>query len=443
MTTKKLTIAAAVSAALCGSSAISYASMTGIPGEALLVPLVMSSDPGALNTQVETYVSLYVPEAIGQDTIINGYTALHAVPSPGVDPQVLPANPRIYWTLFDENSREVEDGTCEISLGDKVVWTTDVAVVQAAQAATRLALGNVSAGRPDPECGPSGAARLGYVIFQTEAGQDGLDADYAFWGNAYILETWTGGIGTVPVMAMSDGADPSNWPTTPTTLPNNVVMDTLGAPHAAPITTGIRMNNADGDDADTVRMQAEIRGPQTGNEISLHAFWFDRNQAPAPAAARIAGMTVWDDHEGNCTDTWPFPDEVNVVIYNCDVVIPVADAPPQGWGNLFGAACNTPNRGMIDLGNLLTIPPGQGYTNGTYCEADYWAPQPGVAPPYLGAANGYVEYEFLEFPNLAGPGLVDSAAVAFNWQQSLGIYTATGVAATWSSHMTTDLGKFN
>ena len=190
MNMKKLAIAAAVSAAIGGASGIASAAVTGLPGEALLVPMVLAAD-GATPAAAATYVALNVPVTIGQDTMINFFTAPHVAPT-GSTPVTQTATGgdwRIYWTLFNHRSQKVEDGTCEVSPGDATLWTTDTQV-QAAQATTRanmLAQGIV--GRPSPVCGPSSPARFGYVTFQTIRGADGQDADFAFAGAAGILES--------------------------------------------------------------------------------------------------------------------------------------------------------------------------------------------------------------------------------------------------------------
>ena len=235
---------------------------------------------------------------------------------------------------------------------------------------------------------------------------------------------------------MADGAD--SGITEQPHLGNEIIANvTYGdtfpsAPVAvAPIFSGIRMNNADGDALDPVRIQAPIQGPQANFGLSLHAFWFDRNND-----ARVAAMDVWDDHEGRCSDAWPLPNELNLVLYNATITI-AGPAAPSGWANLAGMGRNANTRGMLDLiqavqPNVLT-----GYANGTYCAPSYWNPVGG----YAGAFGGYVQYELDEIGEPAAPGVVNSAAVAFHLQEVRAGTNIVGVADAWTSHFSLDLGK--
>jgi hypothetical protein len=399
MNMTKYGTAAAMSLALAGGGGLANAEITGVPGEAVLGPMVLTTG-GA-----ETYIGLYVPTTIGMDTV----TALSA-------PHVLAGGPvtqtnfipEIHWTLFDHRSKKVENGTCEVSPGDYVLWTTDpnVQAVQTEQRRELLQAGIL--GIPDPVCGPSSDTN-GYVVFQTIPGADGADADFAFWANGAVvlpggfLGLPNASIGTVPMLAMADGADPLPVGSGEPTIGNSVIsggryLDGIPADPVkyAPILAGIRMNNGDAFD-DVVRIQAPIQGPAGGNGISIHAFWFDRNDPD-----RFPSTLVWDDQEGNCSDSVPLPYELNVWAYNY----------PSG------------TRRMTEL---LTG------TSWDYCLPDYWNPN-GFYP---GALGGYVEYELQEINDpYPAPGLVNSAMAAWNWQQS--VVPNTG----WATHMTTDLGKF-
>jgi hypothetical protein len=441
----KLALVAAVSAAVGGGSGIANAQVTGDPGEALLVPLVLSG--ANENSPIQTYVGLYVPETIGQDTVINRYTAPHVAPEPGYPTvtQNLPADAEIYWVLWDENSVKVADGYCQVSTGDKTVWTTDPNYrLQQLNQRQGISQAGVQ-GIPDPVCGPSVPVshRFGYVTFQTVAGADGYDADFAFWGNAWILDggviSSTGSsIAAVPVIPMADGYDTSS--NEEPSLGNEVISSgtlhqtppVAQAPSAvAPIAAGIRMNNADGDDDEQVVLQAEIRGPLTGNEMSLHVFWFDKNNAD-----RDVAMDVWDDQEGTCSTGWKLPRELNLVLYNFQIALGAGFGNVSAWGNLVKGVPNTVGA-MTDLIDAVQ-PSTAGYTSGVYCLPPYWQP---VGGTYPGALNGYVQYSMQEEGVGVGAN-VNEAAVAFNWQESLaGAHQATGVASGWSTHMTTDLGK--
>jgi hypothetical protein len=397
MNMMKYGTAAAMSLALAGGSGLATAEITGVPGEAVLGPMVLTLG-GA-----QTYIGLYVPTTVGMDTVT--YLSAPHVLATG---PVTQTNfiPEIHWTLFDHMSKKVENGTCEVSPGDYTLWTTDPAV-QVVQANQRRGAVVEGFDIPNPVCGPSKATNAGYVVFQTIPGADGDDADFAFWANgAIVLPTGLvlprTTIGTVPMLAMADGADPLPVGSGEPTIGNSVISGGRyldGIPNDplkyAPILAGIRMNNGDILD-DVVRLQAPIQGPAAGNGISIHAFWFDRNDP-----TRVASTQVWDDAEGVCSDYLPLPYELNLWAYNYP-------------GN---------PRTVRELITGSTL---------TYCLPDYWTPF-GIYP---GALGGYVEYELPEINEpYPAPGSVNSAMAAWNWQEAFG-------RAAWATHMTTDLGKF-
>lgn len=431
MNIQKLATAVAVTAAISGGAGTASAAITGVPGEASLVPMVLHN-PGD-GPAIETYVGLYVPTTIGQDTIINTYTAPNAAPTPTVQ-QLDVAE--IHWTLFDENSVKVENGTCEVSPGDFVLWTTDENVqdVQVDQREELLDQGilGLPNGVPDPVCGPRNPKRFGYVVFQTIPGADGQAADFAFWGAASIVGFGPGnGHVGIPVMPMADGADPLPSGSGTPALFNEVIAGGVYGDSQpsdpvkyAPILAGIRMNNANGAPTEKVRVQAPIQGP-AANLRSLHVWWFDRNQED-----RVASVLIWDDHEGVCSDAIPLPRELNLWMYNHEVEVEGFPAGPPNWLNLGNNVVMNELTSVIDAVQppLLT-----GYQSRPYCTPEYW---------YLDnlddlqsgeeALGGYVEYELDEIGEPAAVN-VNSAAVSFNLQEYF-----TG----WASHMSTDLGKF-
>ena len=118
---RKLVTAAAVSLALAGATGSAIAEITGVPAEAQLGPMVLH-DP-AVAGNLETYIALTVPSNIGTDTVVNLSAPNVLANGPAVQNNF---DPRIDWVLFDENSKKVEDGNCEVSPGDTVMWTTDV-----------------------------------------------------------------------------------------------------------------------------------------------------------------------------------------------------------------------------------------------------------------------------------------------------------------------------
>lgn len=440
MKTKKLVTSAAVFVALSGAGGVASAAIPGVPGEAALVPVAFSGNPDGVN--IHTYIGLYIPEVIGEDTVISQYTAPNAAPT--TTTQVFEGQRAIHWTLFDKRSKKIEDGDCDASPGDIVLWSTDPAV-KAQQEAQRAGLtanagGFLPDNIPDPVCGPTNTTwRAGYVVFQTRKGASRQDADFAFSGYASIIEQrvlTTGGggsIGSVPVMPLADGNDAA----TPTVQLGNEIIQNPGAANVpsipkqvSPILAGIRMNNADGN-VDLVRVEAPIQGPAAGYGRSIHFFWFDSNKDD-----RFASITGWDDHEGICTNGKAMPDEMEIIIYNQYVQVPGFPAS-SGWGNVDPQSSGLGQAGGGYKTQLLSaIHPDvfTGYTSSQYCEPTYWLPQ----GAYPGAISGNVDYEFVEEGEPAAPGFVNAAAVAFHWQESI-LYNGTA----WASHMSTDLGKIN
>jgi hypothetical protein len=456
MNTKKVFTGAMVSIALGSGGGSALAAIPGVPGEGALVPAVVNGLPDGAN--IFSYVALVVPEVIGEDTVISDYSAPHV--DPGV--QSFEGQDAIQWTLFDWKSKKIEDGYCDASPGDVVLWSTDPQVKEAL-IAQRRGLG-LNTGPfapddiPDPVCGPTNTGwRLGYVVFQTYKGASREDADFAFSGYSSIIESGVltpegqSSIGSIPVLPMSDGADDVAPPGP--RVGNEIINapDFEGAPsrvtQASPILAGVRMNNADLDDSDSLRVEAPVQGPASGFGRSIHFFWFDRNNED-----RYASTTGWDDHEGRCTNGKYMPWEMEVIIYNQYV----SDGG-KGWDSLSPGYSLTPMYADSDV-EQPCIGCGEGwrtqlidamyddkYTSDQYCEPPYWRPIAGGDIFYPGAFLGNWSYEFAEegeSPSTGGPvagaGVVNAAMAAWNWQESL---LFGGVQ--WSSHMSTDIGKLD
>ena len=460
MKSKKLILASSICAAFAGASGIVNAGIPAVPGEALLVPLVLTAGGPTDGAGTETYVGLRVPLTIGTDTIINEYTAPHTTTFGASTTQTVAAYPpakvpRIYWAMFNEKSVKVDDGTCDVSPGDMTLWTTDAAVkeVQLRQRAMILDAGVQDV--PDPVCGPNATTRprFAYVVFQTVPGADGMDADFAFTGEAMARSSVYGATISVPVLPMADGKDPMPVGSgTPEFLNEVIAGGTYGDGIAfqplkyAPIIAGIRMNDADGNVAEQVVTQMPISGPAGGSGLSLHVHWFDRNDA-----ARLGYNDIYDDMEGQCSETWPLPNELNLTMYNQSIQgVPAGGFPKPGWGNV-AMGFNT-DGSKINVIQSVEPAFGEGIGAAPYCIPDYWQEMPGSGRrDYPGALVGYVETRMSEINSPLPTGRVNSAAVQFSAVEDLGgrmLYTVKSVnpepmyySAGWSSHLATDLGK--
>lgn len=429
---QKLVMATSVCAALSGVGGVASADVLGVPGEALLVTPVVS-DPAVAG--VETYVGLRVPRTIGSDTVINVYTAPNTTAFGTVTTQTLD-DPRIYWAVFNQDSVKVEDGTCDVSPADLVIWTTDPAVraLEAAQRAGLIGAGILD--RPDPVCGPTNPPRTGYVIFQTISGADGMVADFAFTGDASVtLVGAVPGVNVgVPVVPMSDAADPlpsgSGFPiAVPGVEMNEVIAsgtynDQLpkSPVRYAPITGGIRFDNGNGVGEDRIT-QMPIVGPLGANGMAAHVFWFNLNQP-----GRASFIDLWDDMEGHCSIQLPLPRELNIWVYNMTGAQPAATLP--SWGNVGAFAPNVPNT----ITDIVSVVNGGAYASGVYCSPTYWDAFVGV-PPYPGSLAGYAENAIPEYGYATAPadGLVHTAGLQYALIQNLG----TGL---WTGHLATDIG---
>lgn len=434
MTTTKLATAAAVSLALASASGVATAAITGVPAEAQLGPMVLHDPdaPGGL----ETYIGLYVPAALGVDTVVQ-LSAPHVLAG---GPTAQTEAAEIHWVLFDENSEKVENGICEVSPGDYVLWTTDAAV-QSVQTQQTTATDYLPAGTPSSFCGPSNPKRFGYVVFETDAGANGNDADFAFWAagaivdNESVLQGYPS-IGTIPMLGMADGFD-SGDPAEQPTLVNSVIVDApfnLGPQDpiaVAPILAGVRMNDSDANQ-EYVYLQAPIQGVLAGYGVSYHMFWFDRNNPN-----RSAQTIVWDDQEGDCSDSVKLPRELNIWAYNVYSQVAPGFGIPPSWTYLGNTAFNDPDRHLTDVIAAVQPNPATGYSSETYCRPDYWDAVANANVSYPGALGGYVQYKIAEINDpQPAPGVVNSAAAAWNWQE------ATSIPGGWATHMTADLGKF-
>jgi hypothetical protein len=452
----KLVLTSAVCAALGGLTTTVQAAITAVPGEAALVPLVMTD--GAIESYYhETYITLMVPDQIGADTVINYFTAPNTT-KVGTTAQLTDGKVgEIHWFLMDYKSEPIQDGTCEVSAGDVVVWTTDryLQDVQGDQDEDFIDAGE---GLISSICGPSARPNLAYVVFQTEEGATGKKASFAFAGNAaidaYYLSYDQFPVISVPFVPMADGADPTAQCGTKSTTgqpqwKNEVITGSgsctdSGEPFRyAPVVAGIRMNNGDAT-VQEVRTQMEIPGPNDNGYFvgssnpALHVHWFDRNESNRQSLGNI-----YDDQEGRCSDTLPLPWQLNAHLYNVSLEWGQGfNNPEKGgrWDTFYADMGEYTDGARIDLIAALVTYDGQkGYRNGKYATcAPYWQDEDddGVKDEWEGTLMGYREGRFAEIMNPVPTGLPNSASVQFS-----AIGSSNGNYG-WRSHLATELGIF-
>ncbi len=295
---KKLTVAVAVSAVVSGVVApATQAAIQGVPGEALLVPFVLYTGEGDINT----YISLTAPAKLGQDTVFNQYTAPNTT---GSGSYTMPAGTvtdtgdhnklglTYHWFFFDASSKHIIDQTGVLTPND--VDTINWATTAAALAGTQLS--NVPGYMVITTNAPVGATPPGSVA-----------ANFVMFGDATMHFNFAiGEYAYIPVMAMADGID-GDFANVPM-LGDEVLYDAIsGVPsQVSPVVTGIRMNNGDGDGIDTVAFDMVI-GARSSAE-TLQVLWFDRN------GSGTANVVVYDHDENSCSSSIDINMELNLVL---------------------------------------------------------------------------------------------------------------------------------
>lgn len=415
-------LGAALLGALAAGPAV--AEVTGVPGEALLVPLVMNNanrgtDNGVAFTN--TYVQVRIPTTLGNDFVMNRYTAPNVTQSGTV---TTPANNdpdyRIHWTFYDYKSKQPLNNTCEVSPGDVVMWTTDTDLLDATVDPTdpdSAELGDVVV------CGQALPRRIGYLVIQTYSGADGAAADFAMEGTAYLTDFDFDGnelndngdnLLSIPVIPMADGADPFVPGQAPVidcdaslqvaaneVINQGAVDGTATNPcKAAPLAAGVRLNNGDGFQ-NTVHLSAGVQmgysdPVDTGTPgYSLHVFWF-----PTVDEDRLASGFMWDTDENPCSQDTPLPWEVNMWLYNAETKLDndgkfesFDDSVIEGFGSRADVIA------ALAMGEG-TDPEGYGFV----CQPKLWAE----------TVMGYAQYIIPELPD--DEGQVTQAGVFFEAQ---------------------------
>lgn len=288
---KKLALAASISAGLGATTLPVHAVMMGDAGEALLIPYVVHG--GDVAGATNTYINVTVPGTVGFDTIPNIFTAPHTTPTnPGPtlfpDAASLQGGNSIHWYWFDNRSVHRLNGEIPVTADDLV----SIDWLEASNGAF--------------------AGQDGYMVIGTEAARTRAAADFAMYGEAYIELYSNDPIGTlvsIPVLAMSDGADGST-----TSMPSradNVKYTSSGIPReVSPLLSGMRTNRSDGilDDTTVFNLSLGDR-----NFPSVHVVWLDTNLG---SRGRGLNVDVYDSEELTCSDSADLPYELNVIEVN-------------------------------------------------------------------------------------------------------------------------------
>ena len=301
---KKLAIAAATTAAMAGSMS-AQAIITGIPGEANLIPLfyfcdnnISSSCTDALGGSKNTVVRITVPRSVGGDTTISFVTpnqtpqTVESVANKALDTVVTTIggavlnstldSSNLHWFFLDEQSRHRVNGVIPVS--------ADYLTHIDAQDLLGSAYNNFS----------------GYLVLTTQTASLGTKAaDFAFAADAFLTVATPVTVPSalsIPVLPMSDGVDTTTYPT----LTNNVIEKQNSAtpltfPVVSPLVTGTRTGVVGGNPIRVLDLPLAERG----DFDNIIVFWNDRNGAVTQALA-------YDDIELNCSTNVTIPQQLNI-----------------------------------------------------------------------------------------------------------------------------------
>lgn len=298
---KKMAMAMGVTGALAGVSIPAHAIIEAVPGEAALIPLMVHGTHDGENRthSINTVVRIGVPKSVGNDVILNYYTAPNSSPTngtkqapgsedpgaialakPGTELNDFPETSHVHWYFMDQRSVKRLNGTIPVSQDDVEVFDW------------RSLSGGAYRNKP------------GYMILVTDSGNAGKKADFSFTTDAWLVvdeEKAT----SIPTLPMSDGADVAG---VGPTIENNVVevQGGLLSPKASPLITGQPTIWSDG--KPNVSVFDLPLSNQGGGTLAI--IWNDRN-----ADAKWSDITAFrfNDYEENCSGSISLPNELNLV----------------------------------------------------------------------------------------------------------------------------------
>jgi hypothetical protein len=316
---QKLAVATAVTAAMAGVTLPAQAIVTGIAGEALLVPLTIWDDdrrfPG---DDLNTLIEIEVPASVGWEAVANVWMAPHTTPiDPLVDPEkyspdafksVEGAGPKvasIHWFVFDKYSAHKKNDVIKVTPND------------VEQVNFRDLMGGDLEGVPT------------YMVFVTEASYAAPEkgATFAMFGDAWLVNGPQGTMQVeIPVLPMSDGPDTTKWPV----YADHVVYPE-GLPVASPLASGNLLNYADGKFQGRSVFDVPLSTP---NAMTYHVLWRDMNVPGVdddgveividillggdlnPNATSQVDLMVYDSQEKGCSDTIYLETELEIICWD-------------------------------------------------------------------------------------------------------------------------------
>jgi hypothetical protein len=378
---RKIALATAVSAAMAGVSLPAQAILTGVAGEALLVPLVVWLDEDRGRDRLEdlnTLIEVEIPSDIGHEDVANIWTAPNTTTAGDMvmayDPAVFvqrsaggndrPYN-AIHWFWFNHRSLHLRDQTVPVTPNDivSINW--------------REASDGDFEGQP------------GYMVIVNEAARGGAAAQFPMFGNAWLVNDVGGNEveAEIPVLALADGED-----TTPYPVWGNHVIYNGGIPsQVSPLASGMLTNYANGNLGDFAVFDMLLADL---DEKAYHVIWLDANRA---AQNNVGGYTytvnvdVFDSEERECSTTVNLPHELNIVCITDDGSHHERCPTWRSDGELWQQP------GLVQQSEDLPVTAAINLCN----------------PGRVGVPDGYVQYQLMEVTD-RGSGMAETAGVAFS-----------------------------
>jgi hypothetical protein len=278
------------------------ATMVAVPGEALLVPFAVFGKDSTMTKDYNTYIAVTAPASFQRDTIFTDFTAANVAPDTGG--YTFPGTTQtVFWYFYDRTGSFVGGASGSFALTPNDGYLFDWGR-EASLKGLEASLEN----------------QPGYLVFATQSARGGNAANFAIEAEAYLsLDTSPGNPrdinfalsnAQIPVLAMSDGADTAG---VGPRIGNEVVYNVNIPGQFAPLVTGLRLSNGDGDQNDSVHFGLPLLvsntsyGTRARLASSLLVIWLD---ADGPAAA---GVTVVDSAGGTCDAAINLSDRLNAL----------------------------------------------------------------------------------------------------------------------------------
>ena len=433
-----------VSAALVLTAGASYASIRAVPGEALLVPFAAADSGeatgGPVNDRDKIYTAVIIntPGYVGTDTVLDGYTMPNT--KDNFTLYSAPDKMKVHWYAFDDRSKEITDGTFDMTPNDVYLWSPQDNNLR---------------------------EYIGYLVFADDVAKDGTKAaTFGMSGNAFmLLEEGCEELGdpdtglcvdgrriedqnlTLPVVPMSDGIDycqtrpigangavgecavdtgKSNLAITymnnvvakAVTRPNGTGSKRNGVGHVSPLVAGVRTQapfSGDADGAGGLYGYYVVNGLFSHYDGNwTHVFWFSENYD-----AREADPWAYDDEEVavSCPEI-PMPNELHGIVY--------ADEENRVYDLIEGFKLATDNDGDTRFEDACLTAPGSSNCAaicGTGSTGFFGWPDNGFTQAAPGI--GIMEYTFMAGPTDTSTAVFFQFLSNLNWD---GAYDDTDIA---------------